>query len=98
MHNVAFLPQMRRDGAGLMLARGDFSATFELAMARKNLRLMLDATVGQPLAALPAIAERMDDAIAKGHGGDDLGVIAANATILPTKTRQKTARAGCLPG
>jgi hypothetical protein len=26
---------------------------------------------------LPAIAERMDEAIARGHGQDDLGAIAA---------------------
>ena len=62
---------------GEKMARGDFSASFELTMARKDMRLMLDAADGQPLAVLPAIAERMDRAIAKGHGRDDLGAIAA---------------------
>ncbi|HMF94630.1 MAG TPA: NAD(P)-dependent oxidoreductase [Vicinamibacterales bacterium] len=62
---------------GEKMARGDFSATFELAMARKDLRLMLEAADGQPMAVLPAIAARMDDAIGKGHGREDLGVIAA---------------------
>jgi 3-hydroxyisobutyrate dehydrogenase-like beta-hydroxyacid dehydrogenase len=62
---------------GEKMARGDFSASFELTMARKDMRLMLEAAGGQPLAVLPAIAERMDDAIAKGHGRDDLGAIAA---------------------
>ncbi len=61
---------------GDKMARADFSASFELAMARKDLRLMLEAA-GQPLTVLPAIAERMDDAIAKGHGRDDLGAMAA---------------------
>ena len=38
---------------------------------------MLDAAAGQPLTVLPGIAQRMDEAIAKGHGHEDLGVIAA---------------------
>jgi len=62
---------------GQKMARGDFSASFELTMARKDMRLMLEAADGQPMAVLPAIAERMDDAIKKGHGRDDLGSIAA---------------------
>jgi hypothetical protein len=39
---------------------------------------MLEAADGQPLAVLPSIAKRMDDAIAKGHGKEDLGAIAAD--------------------
>ena len=62
---------------GEKMARGDFSASFELTMARKDMRLMLDAAAGQPLTVLPGIARAMDDAIAKGHGKDDLGAIAA---------------------
>jgi 3-hydroxyisobutyrate dehydrogenase-like beta-hydroxyacid dehydrogenase len=62
---------------GEKMARADFSATFELTMARKDMRLMLEAADGQPLVVLPQIAKRMDDAIAKGHGRDDLGAIAA---------------------
>ena len=62
---------------GEKMARGDFSATFELTMARKDMRLMLEAADGQPMAVLPAIAERMDKAIADGHGQHDLGAIAA---------------------
>jgi 3-hydroxyisobutyrate dehydrogenase-like beta-hydroxyacid dehydrogenase len=62
---------------GEKMARGDFQATFELTMARKDMRLMLEAAAGQPLTVLPGIAKAMDDAIAKGHGQDDLGVIAA---------------------
>jgi 3-hydroxyisobutyrate dehydrogenase len=62
---------------GEKMARGDFSASFELTMARKDMRLMLDAAGGQPMTVLPAIAKAMDDAIAKGHGKDDLGAIAA---------------------
>jgi len=62
---------------GEKMARGDFNASFELTMARKDMRLMLDAAGGQPMTVLPAIAKAMDDAIAKGHGKDDLGAIAA---------------------
>jgi 3-hydroxyisobutyrate dehydrogenase len=62
---------------GDKMARADFSATFELTMARKDLRLMLEAAGNQPLAVLPGIAARMDEAIARGHGSDDLGAIAA---------------------
>jgi 3-hydroxyisobutyrate dehydrogenase len=62
---------------GEKMARADFSASFELTMARKDVRLMLEAAQDQPMVVLPAIARRMDEAIAKGHGSDDLGAIAA---------------------
>jgi hypothetical protein len=48
-------------------------------MARKDIRLMLEAADGNDTAVLASIAKRMDDAIAKGHGSDDLGAIAAEA-------------------
>jgi hypothetical protein len=44
-------------------------------MARKDVRLMLETADALPLAALPAIAARMDALIAEGHGGDDLAVL-----------------------
>jgi 3-hydroxyisobutyrate dehydrogenase-like beta-hydroxyacid dehydrogenase len=62
---------------GAKMAAADFTATFEMTMARKDIRLMIEAAAGQPLAVLPCIASRMDEAIAKGHGRDDLGAIAA---------------------
>jgi hypothetical protein len=46
-------------------------------MARKDLRLMIEAAGAQPMVVLPGIANRMDDAIAQGHGKQDLGAIAA---------------------
>jgi len=67
------------DVRGKRMAEGDFSATFELSMARKDLRLMLDALDQAPLAALRAIAARADELIARGHGADDLGVLAVDA-------------------
>jgi len=68
---------------GQKIANGDFSASFELTMARKDMRLMLEAAGNEPLVALPSIARRMDEAIANGHGADDLGAIAAAS--LPTR-------------
>jgi len=62
---------------GKKMARGDFSATFEMTMARKDMRLMIEAAGAHPMVVLPAIAEAMDRAIANGHGQDDLGAIAA---------------------
>jgi 3-hydroxyisobutyrate dehydrogenase-like beta-hydroxyacid dehydrogenase len=64
---------------GEKMARGDFSASFELTMARKDIRLMIEAAGKQPLTVLPHIARKMDEAIAQGHGSEDLGVIAAEA-------------------
>jgi|SRR5215208_1904283 len=63
-------------GRGRNMAAGDFSPSFELAMARKDVRLMMEtAAKERPLAALPAIAERMDELVAKGYGSDDLAVL-----------------------
>ena len=62
---------------GEKMARGDFSASFELTMARKDIRLMIDAAGKQPLVVLPSIAQAMDQAIASGHGREDLGAIAS---------------------
>jgi len=55
--------------------------SWELTMARKDARLMLDAAAeaGVPLAVLPAIAARMDAVIGEGHGAEDWTVIAHDA-------------------
>jgi 3-hydroxyisobutyrate dehydrogenase len=62
---------------GDKMARGDFGATFELAMARKDMRLMIEAAGNYSMTVLPSIARQMDKAIADGHAKDDLGAIAA---------------------
>lgn len=64
-------------GRGKKMAAGDYSATFELTMARKDIRLMIETAGDQPLATLPGLAARMDAMIAAGRGQDDIGVIAA---------------------
>ena len=64
---------------GRKMAKGDFTPSFELAMARKDVRLMLETAGPRPLAALPAIAARMDQLIAAGHGAADASVLAIDA-------------------
>jgi 3-hydroxyisobutyrate dehydrogenase-like beta-hydroxyacid dehydrogenase len=60
---------------GEKMARADYTATFELTMARKDLRLMIESAGDQPLVVLPALARRMDEAIAGGYGSEDMGAI-----------------------
>jgi 3-hydroxyisobutyrate dehydrogenase len=64
---------------GAAMASGDYTPQFELTMARKDARLMMEAAHGLELAVLPAIAERMDALIARGFGSDDMGVLAVDA-------------------
>lgn len=66
-----------RRGSGM--ATGDFTPNFELAMARKDVRLMLESSGDLPMAALPAIASRMDELLAAGHGAEDFSVLAIDA-------------------
>ena len=66
-------------GRGANMARGNFTASFELAMARKDIRLMLETAGDRPMAALPAVAARMDQLIAAGHGAKDASVMAIDA-------------------
>lgn len=70
-----FNPSSIIAGRGRKLAAGNFTPSFELTMARKDVRLMMETAGATPLIALPAIAARMDALIAEGHGADDLGVI-----------------------
>lgn len=66
-------------GRGVNMAKGNFAASFELDMARKDVRLMLETAGDRPLAALPAIAARMDQLIAAGHGAKDASVLGIDA-------------------
>jgi len=72
-----FKPAATVDLRGKKMAGGDFKPGFEMVMARKDLRLMLEAASGAPLALLPALAARLDEGIAQGHGAEDVGAIAA---------------------
>lgn len=71
-------------GRGRAMASGDYRASFELVMARKDVQLMLDTAAGggQGTHVLPAIAARMDALIAAGHAQRDFAVLAVD-TIPP---------------
>ena len=66
-------------GRGMSMAKGNFTPTFELSMARKDVELMLETAGGLPLAALPGIAARMDALVAAGHGDRDASVLAIDS-------------------
>lgn len=74
-----FDPSMTLKYRGRNMAKGDFRPGFELTMARKDVRLMMEAAGELPLAVLPGVAGRMDALIAAGHGADDMGVLALEA-------------------
>ena len=64
----------------MMDVEGYGEPSWELSMARKDARLMIEAAQGGvPLALIPAIAARMDAVIAEGHASDDWTVIAKDA-------------------
>jgi 3-hydroxyisobutyrate dehydrogenase len=66
-------------GRGANMAKRNFTPTFELTMARKDIGLMLDTAADRPLAVLPLIAQRMDQLIAAGHGARDASVLGIDA-------------------
>jgi len=64
------------------MLEADFGhASWNLAMARKDTRLMMEAAAagGQELAVIPGAAAAMDRWLASGHAADDWTVIAADA-------------------
>lgn len=68
---------------GDSMARGNFEAGFEMTMARKDVRLMIEATESGdvPLQLLPSIAAWMDRLIAEGHGRLDFGALARDVVV-----------------
>ena len=73
-----FKPVAAIEIRGKSMVDGTFEpAAFELTMARKDARLMLEtaAAGGVKVHTLPAIAARMDALIAAGHGAADLAVL-----------------------
>lgn len=69
------------------MAAGEYApASFEMTMARKDVKLMIETAGLRPLAVLPAIAARMDDLIADGHGALDFGALAIDAVPAKTST------------
>jgi 3-hydroxyisobutyrate dehydrogenase-like beta-hydroxyacid dehydrogenase len=76
-----FNPAVTLQYRGAAMARGDYAPGFELTMARKDARLMIETAeaAGRKLRSLPALAAWMDELIAAGHGARDLGVLAIDA-------------------
>ncbi|HEY8908453.1 MAG TPA: NAD(P)-dependent oxidoreductase [Rhodoferax sp.] len=66
-------------GRGANMAKGNFAASFELTMARKDVGLMLETAGDRPMAALRSVAVRMDQLIDAGHGADDFSVLGIDA-------------------
>jgi 3-hydroxyisobutyrate dehydrogenase len=67
------------NGRGANMASGNFTPSFELAMARKDVGLMLQTAGNRPLATLPGIEVRMEELIAQGHGAADAAVLGIDA-------------------
>jgi 3-hydroxyisobutyrate dehydrogenase len=60
-----------------VLSAGDNPATFELTMARKDIRLMIEGAGGPAgLQVLPAVAAAMDRSIEAGQGDEDYTIFA----------------------
>jgi 3-hydroxyisobutyrate dehydrogenase len=73
-----FNPARSIEGRGKAMAHGNFGAAWELAMARKDVRLMLEeaARHDAELHVLPSIATLFDRYVQAGHGREDVGVVA----------------------
>lgn len=80
-----FNPTATISGRGKSMADGDFTPNFELTMARKDLRLMIETAGATPLAALRAVADRMDTLIAQGHGEEDVCVLGVESRVVRTR-------------
>jgi 3-hydroxyisobutyrate dehydrogenase len=57
------------------------SMIFAINAGLTDVLLMIESAGDQPLIVLPALATRMDEAIAAGHGKDDLAAIAAPVVL-----------------
>ena len=78
----AFNPGAQLPARAQRMTDGDFeNPSWELSMARKDVRLMLEEGErhGVPLPMLPTIAATMDRFIERGHAHDDWMVIAKDA-------------------
>lgn len=74
-----FDPRSIIAGRGKKMAAHDYTPSFELSMARKDVRLMIETAGERPLAMLPGLAARIDTLLGEGHAADDLAVIGRDA-------------------
>jgi len=71
-----FQPANAIAGRGPRMARGEsMPASFTVDMARKDVRLMIEAAKDQPLVGLPGVASRMDALINGQRGEEDLAAL-----------------------
>lgn len=68
------VPYARMKG-GMMISSEDYPTSFSAKLARKDAGLVLDAAGDLRLAITEAVAARFDDAIAAGHGEEDMAAI-----------------------
>jgi 3-hydroxyisobutyrate dehydrogenase len=70
---------------GARMAKADYAPAFTLAMAEKDVRLMIEAAAmgKQPVPGLEAIRKKMQQQIAAGHG--DLDLAAMNYDVVPPR-------------
>ena len=61
---------------GTRILEENYTASFQLETARKDVRLMIESAAGEPTPVLSAVAKRMDDLIARGQGEQDMAVMA----------------------
>lgn len=73
-----FMPGNSINFRGKAMAQGNFAPLWELSMARKDVRLMLEEAGrnGETLSVLPQIASFFDSYVKAGHGNEDVGVVA----------------------
>jgi 3-hydroxyisobutyrate dehydrogenase len=74
-----FDPSSVISGRGRNMVAKAYAPSFELEMARKDVRLMIETAGDKPLSSLPGIAARMDALIAEGRGAEDLAVMGKDA-------------------
>jgi 3-hydroxyisobutyrate dehydrogenase len=75
-----FDPSAVITGRGRNMIAKSYAPSFELEMARKDVRLMIETAGSKSLGVLPNVAKRMDELIAEGHGAEDLAVMGIDAT------------------
>ncbi len=61
---------------GVKMVEGDYSPSFHLEVARKDLRLMQETAGAVPVPMLDALAEHMEVCLAEGRAKDDVAVLA----------------------
>lgn len=74
-----FKPAGTLELRGAKMAAGDYTPSFELTMARKDVRLMVEAAGDAPLAVLPGLLARMDALLARGDGAYDVAILSRDA-------------------